>query len=102
MIDRVFCPPAGRGGVRVRLGTRQSQREAGCGRGEPWALAMGGSRGSDRSCGQEHITRGYVLTKALDDFGLLTSLPAAPARIMRIPAALLCYWMGASELGVEE
>ncbi|HNG49762.1 MAG TPA: ATP-binding protein [Plasticicumulans sp.] len=59
-------------------------------------------------CGQKQITRGYVVTKALDDFGLLSGLPAAPdgqaadTRIMRIPAALLCYWMGASELVAED
>jgi predicted AAA+ superfamily ATPase len=55
-------------------------------------------------CEQKAITRGYVVTKSLDDFGLLAGLPQAagggtnPTQIMRIPAPLLCYWMGASEL----
>ena len=52
-------------------------------------------------CEQKSITRGYVVTKSLDDFGPMTGLPpgnGAGARIMRIPAPLLCYWMGASEL----
>lgn len=56
-------------------------------------------------CHQKNISRGYVITKSLDDFGLMTHSPKmkqeagqAPAQIMRIPAPLLCYWMGALEL----
>lgn len=52
-------------------------------------------------CAQRQIARGYVVTKSLDDFGPLTGLShtaASATRIMRIPAPLLCYWMGASEL----
>lgn len=55
-------------------------------------------------CESKRISRGYVITKSLDDFGLMTRpQPArdsdqAPAQIMRIPAPLLCYWMGATEL----
>lgn len=55
-------------------------------------------------CTSKHISRGYVVTKSLNDLGPLTGLPAptgeTPAtQIMRIPAPLLCYWMGASEIG---
>jgi predicted AAA+ superfamily ATPase len=56
-------------------------------------------------CARKDITHGYVVTKSLDDFGLMTDLPSsgAPApRIMRIPAPLLCYWMGASEVSQHE
>lgn len=52
-------------------------------------------------CEQKRIARGYVVTKSLDDFGVMTGLPqagAASPQIMRIPAPLLCYWMGATEL----
>ena len=54
-------------------------------------------------CQAKRIARGYVVTKALDDFGPMQGLPLAddadaPSRIMRIPASLLCYWMGAAEL----
>jgi len=54
-------------------------------------------------CQAKRIARGYVVTKALDDFGPMQGLPLAddvdvPTRIMRIPAPLLCYWMGAAEL----
>jgi hypothetical protein len=52
-------------------------------------------------CEQKNIQRGYVVTKALDDFGLAPDVPAKGAsstRLMRVPAPLLCYWMGASEV----
>jgi hypothetical protein len=52
-------------------------------------------------CEQKKIARGYVVTKSLDDFGLMTGLPQTgetACQIMRLPAPLLCYWMGASEL----
>ncbi|WP_151447641.1 ATP-binding protein [Lacisediminimonas profundi] len=59
-------------------------------------------------CEQKHISRGYVVTKSLDDFGVMTGLPRTaphgehpPTRIMRIPAPLLCYWMGATEIALE-
>ena len=60
-------------------------------------------------CQSKRIARAYVITKSLDDFGTMQGLPvpspdAAPdvqpvaTQIMRIPAPLLCYWMGATEL----
>ena len=56
-------------------------------------------------CEQKQIARGYVVTKSLDDFGLMTGLPQTgetASQIMRLPAPLLCYWMGASELNQAE
>ncbi len=50
-------------------------------------------------CRQKGIDRGYVVTKSLDDFGPQENLPEIATRIFRIPAALLCNWMGESELG---
>ncbi|MDH4224763.1 MAG: ATP-binding protein [Deltaproteobacteria bacterium] len=47
---------------------------------------------------EKSIDRGYAVTKSLDDFGLMEGLPVGAARILRIPAPLLCYWMGESEL----
>lgn len=49
-------------------------------------------------CQQKSIDRGYVVTKSLSDFGLVENLKDTRAKILRIPAALLCYWMGESEL----
>ncbi len=48
-------------------------------------------------CGSKNIARGYVVTKSLDDFGPMQGLATA-TQVMRIPAPLLCYWMGAAEL----
>lgn len=53
-------------------------------------------------CRQKSIDRGYVVTKSLDDFGVIADLPDTTTRILRIPAALLCYWMGESELTPEQ
>ncbi len=54
-------------------------------------------------CTSKRISRGYVVTKSLDDLGPLSGLPAPTGdtvgtQIMRIPAPLLCYWMGATEI----
>ncbi|MGI9135267.1 MAG: hypothetical protein ACR2I0_15220 [Rhodoferax sp.] len=53
-------------------------------------------------CQQKAIDRGYVVTKSLDDFGAIADLPDTTTRILRIPAPLLCYWMGESELTPEQ
>lgn len=57
-------------------------------------------------CATKHISRGDVVTRSLSDFGPLEGLPAngeqAPTRIMRIPAPLLCYWMGATEISSDD
>ena len=49
-------------------------------------------------CNKEEPKYGYVVTKLLKDFGLLKDSPLKNTKIMQIPAALLCYWMGESEL----
>lgn len=41
-------------------------------------------------CSQKQIPRAYAITKSLADFGPLEGTP-----VFRIPAALLCYWLGA-------
>jgi len=55
-------------------------------------------RGLVELMGTKELTRGYVVTKSINDFGLLTKDDGVARRIMRIPAPLLCYWMGQSEL----
>jgi hypothetical protein len=62
-------------------------------------------RGLIELCQARRIARGYVVTKSLNDFGTMQGLALAdaddvPTQIMRIPAPLLCYWMGATELPV--
>lgn len=48
-------------------------------------------------CQAKGIDRGYVVTKSLDDLGLLPAGKGLPTGIMRVPAPLLCYWMGEAE-----
>jgi len=49
-------------------------------------------------CKAKNIEHAYVITKSLDDFGLLNTENVSKTKIMRIPAPLLCYWMGECEL----
>jgi predicted AAA+ superfamily ATPase len=53
-------------------------------------------------CRQKNIDRAYVVTKSLADFGVVADVPDTATRILRIPAPLLCYWMGESELTLEQ
>ncbi len=46
----------------------------------------------------KNIPRGYVITKLPDDFGPLHKEHAIGKKILKIPAPLLCYWMGKNEL----
>lgn len=60
-------------------------------------------------CQAKRIAHGIVITKSLDDFGTMQGLPVSPTDtapgaptvgtpVMRIPAPLLRYGMGATEL----
>jgi len=49
-------------------------------------------------CTERSTNRAYVITKSLDDFGLLSHKDQDLTQILRIPATLLCYWMGEMEL----
>ncbi len=49
-------------------------------------------------CQEKKVSYGYVITKSLRDFGLLETPNLPNTQIMRVPALLLCYWMGGSEL----
>ena len=48
-------------------------------------------------CEQKKIKRGYVVTKSPSDLGPLAIPGKVAAKIMRVPAPLLCYWMGEAE-----
>jgi predicted AAA+ superfamily ATPase len=54
-------------------------------------------KGLAEFCQEKHTERGYVVTKSLDDFGLLPQEKKS-IQILRIPATLLCYWMGEMEI----
>ena len=51
-------------------------------------------------CEAKKIQQGYVVTKTPGNFGPLATSEGS-ARIMQIPAALLCYWLGAAEFPAE-
>ncbi len=55
-------------------------------------------KGLTEFCSQKNITRGYIVTKSLDDFGVINQKDSASAAILRIPATLLCYFMGEMEI----
>ncbi len=55
-------------------------------------------KGLDEFCTQRNVQRGYVITRELDDFGPIeVGRGGTPARLMRVPAALACYWLSRSE-----
>jgi len=43
------------------------------------------------------IDGAYVITEVLDDIGAMTDISDVQTRIMKIPAPMLCYWMGQVE-----
>lgn len=49
-------------------------------------------------CEKKSLDRAYVVTKSLQDFGLIEMGGKHGTRIMRVPAVLLCYWMGENEV----
>ena len=57
----------------------------------------GDLKGLIELCRIRELERGYVVTRVPEDFGELEGIDL-PTRILRVPAPLLCYWMGESEL----
>lgn len=57
-----------------------------------------GCRGLLEFCLEKNIELAYIVTKSLSEFGLLEQSFAPNTKIMKIPAPLFCYWLGASEL----
>jgi predicted AAA+ superfamily ATPase len=56
-------------------------------------------KGFVQFCTQRKITRGYVITRELDDFGPLTLTgTSTQIRILKVPAPFACYWLSRSEL----
>ncbi|PIQ43756.1 MAG: ATPase [Gammaproteobacteria bacterium CG11_big_fil_rev_8_21_14_0_20_46_22] len=55
-------------------------------------------RGLLEFCQEKNVELAYVVTKTMSDFGLLEQKIAPQTRVLRIPAPLFCYWLGASEL----
>ena len=51
----------------------------------------------ERFCDQKNLSIGYVITKNSSDIGNIPNT-RGNAKILRIPAALFCYWIGESEI----
>jgi hypothetical protein len=50
-------------------------------------------------CGQHQVAQGYVITRELTDFQVLSVDPGEGAlKLLKIPAPLACFWLGKSEL----
>ena len=45
------------------------------------------------------VSRGYVVTKSIEDFSLLGTSDELSKKILKIPAPLFCYWLGFNEAG---
>ncbi len=49
-------------------------------------------------CAKREIKRGYIVTKSTDDFGVIENKNTDSPAILKIPATLLCYFMGEMEI----
>ncbi len=49
-------------------------------------------------CSQREIKRGYIVTRSADDFGVIEHKDSSNPVILKIPAVLLCYFMGEMEI----
>lgn len=58
-------------------------------------------KGLTEFCVKKSPEHAYVVTKSLQDFGPL-QLPETKTKVMKIPAALLCYWMGEKETSLSQ
>lgn len=48
-------------------------------------------------CAEKEIPRGYVITRQISDFGVVTFPGKVEAAILKIPAPLACYWLSRLE-----
>lgn len=78
------------------LGTRQVPFEV---KYRRTATGAGDLKGMRQFCSEYQVPLGYVITRELDDFGPLTLQEGKQMiHLLKIPAALACYWLGRSEL----
>lgn len=53
-----------------------------------------GCKGLFEFCKEKNVNRGYLITKSSDDFGAMKKKDLENTQILKIPATLLCYFMG--------
>jgi uncharacterized protein len=55
-------------------------------------------KGIREFCSTKKVPRGYVITKNIADFGVLHLMEGGESiELLKIPAALACYWLGRAE-----
>lgn len=59
---------------------------------------VAGAPGLAEFCEQRKVDLGYLITKDMDDFDVIALGGKAAAKVIRIPAPLATYWLGASEI----
>jgi predicted AAA+ superfamily ATPase len=63
------------------------------------STGAGDLKGLVEFCATKVAKRGYVITRQLSDFGVMRVNEAGnEIELLKIPAALACYWLGRSEL----
>ena len=63
------------------------------------ATGLSELQGMQQFCAEKKVARGYVITKEMTDFGLLSMREeGGGATVVKIPAPLACYWLGRSEV----
>ncbi|MHB1082881.1 MAG: ATP-binding protein [Prosthecobacter sp.] len=57
-------------------------------------------KGMVEFCEERQVPLGYVITKEMNDFGLIEKelAPGKLLQLLKIPAPLACYWLGKSEI----
>lgn len=57
-------------------------------------------KGMVQFCEERQLSLGYVITKEMNDFGLIEKelAPGKPLQLLKVPAPLACYWLGKSEI----
>jgi predicted AAA+ superfamily ATPase len=68
---------------------------------------LGDLKGLSAFCGNQGVSRGYVITREWDDYGVIDAVKslraegtAGSARLLKIPAPLACFWLGQSEISL--
>ena len=56
----------------------------------------GDIKGLRQLCDDRKIARAYVITKKMNDFGLVP-IPGGKTAVLMIPAPLACFWLSQSE-----
>lgn len=66
----------------------------------PGHTGMADLKGMVEFCAAQQVELGYVITRELADFKV-QAVPGANTRLLNIPAALACYWLGKTELAAQ-